>query len=142
MADPKGSDPAKYKGASLLKPNLHEACLLLGRSLDTDGAVREGGRALLERAEAGAILVTRGAQGMDLFARGAEPVHVPALAREVFDVTGAGDTVAAVLACCLAAGASLESAARLAARAAAAKVGRSGAAPARPQDLLGEEGAP
>jgi D-beta-D-heptose 7-phosphate kinase/D-beta-D-heptose 1-phosphate adenosyltransferase len=137
VVDPKGADPAKYRGASLVKPNLDEARALLGRALDTDESLHEGGRLLLERAEAHAVLITRGAAGMDLFTRGSPPLHVPALAREVADVTGAGDTVAAVIAVALAAGAGLGDAARLAARAAAAAVGRLGAAPARPEDLLG-----
>jgi D-beta-D-heptose 7-phosphate kinase/D-beta-D-heptose 1-phosphate adenosyltransferase len=136
VVDPKGADPAKYKGAFLVKPNFQEACVLLGKALSTEEAVIQGGQQLLELTEARAVLLTRGAAGMVLFERGAAPVVVPAQAREVFDVTGAGDTVAAVVALALAAGASLELAARLASRAAAAAVSRLGAAAARPEDLL------
>jgi D-beta-D-heptose 7-phosphate kinase/D-beta-D-heptose 1-phosphate adenosyltransferase len=136
VVDPKGSDPSRYRGAFLVKPNIDEARALLSRPLDSDEALHAGGLTLLESLKAHAVLITRGAAGMLLFRRGVPPLHVPALAREVFDVTGAGDTVAAVLAVCLAAGTPLEDAARLAARAAAATVGRLGAAPARPEDLL------
>jgi D-beta-D-heptose 7-phosphate kinase/D-beta-D-heptose 1-phosphate adenosyltransferase len=125
--DPKGSDFGKYRGATLLKPNLHEAGLFLRRELEGD--VHEAGRKMLEALEVGCVLLTRGSEGMSLFRAGVEPLHVPAHAREVFDVTGAGDTVAATLALALASGAALEEAAQLASRAAAVTVGRVGTSP-------------
>ena len=99
VIDPKGTDYAKYRGATLVKPNQLEAGQVLNRPLKTDDDVTRAGADLLELLHpSAAVLVTRGAAGMSLFERGQEPVHVPAQAREVYDVTGAGDTVAGVLA--------------------------------------------
>jgi D-glycero-beta-D-manno-heptose-7-phosphate kinase len=134
LVDPKGSDFGKYRGATLVKPNLHEATLFLRAEITSEAEVVAAGSRLLE-ALAAAVLMTRGAEGMSLFRPGVAPLHVPALAREVYDVTGAGDTVAATLAVALAAGGDLEDAARLAARAAAAVVGRVGTSPVRRADL-------
>jgi D-beta-D-heptose 7-phosphate kinase/D-beta-D-heptose 1-phosphate adenosyltransferase len=120
----------------VLKPNLHEAALLLRREVDSPQAVLEAGGQLAS-AVGCAVLLTRGADGMTLFRPRRGHVHVPAQAREVFDVTGAGDTVAATLAAALAAGAELELAARLAGCAAAAVVGRIGTSAATPEDLAG-----
>jgi D-beta-D-heptose 7-phosphate kinase/D-beta-D-heptose 1-phosphate adenosyltransferase len=136
VADPKGRDASKYRGASVLKPNLNEAALLLRREVDSPQAALEAG-ARLAGELGGAVLLTRGADGMTLFRPHREHAHFPAQAREVFDVTGAGDTVAATLAAALAAGADLEMAARLAGRAAGAVVGRLGASAATPEDLAG-----
>jgi rfaE bifunctional protein kinase chain/domain len=135
LVDPKGNDFLKYRGASLVKPNLHEAALFLKRSLDSEQAVEDAGRRLVDLLGC-PILLTRGAAGMSLFRPRLDVVHVPALAREVFDVTGAGDTVAATLAVALACGASLLDAASLAGRAAAITVGRLGTASVRRTDLV------
>jgi rfaE bifunctional protein kinase chain/domain len=134
LVDPKGKDFAKYRGAALVKPNLHETALFLQRPLDTEEAVADAGRQLLDLLGC-PILLTRGPAGMSLFRPGCDPEHVPAVAREVFDVTGAGDTVAATLAVALAAGLDLEQAAALASRAAAIIVGRLGTAVVRVEDL-------
>jgi D-beta-D-heptose 7-phosphate kinase/D-beta-D-heptose 1-phosphate adenosyltransferase len=128
VVDPKGTDYGKYRGATVLKPNQHEAGKALNRELRDEEGVREAGRRLLEMVGGGAVLITRGAHGMSLFEPGREAVHIPAQAHEVFDVTGAGDTVAGTLATALAAGASLEQATRLASCAAGVVVGKVGTA--------------
>ncbi len=129
VIDPKGTDYAKYRGATLVKPNQLEAGQVLNRTLHTDDDVTGAGGELLELLHpAGAVLVTRGSAGMTLFERGKESVHVPAQAREVYDVTGAGDTVAGVLALTLACGGTLPDACRLASLAAAVVVGKVGTA--------------
>ncbi len=126
IVDPKGSDYAKYRGATLVKPNLHEAGQFLGLDMHSLEDVLEAGRRLLALLDGAGVLITRGAAGMSLFEKGAEPLHIPAQAREVYDVTGAGDTVVSTLALALTAGASMAEAARLASRAAAIVIGRVG----------------
>jgi rfaE bifunctional protein kinase chain/domain len=129
VVDPKGTDYAKYRGATLVKPNQLEAGKVLNRDLRTDADVFRAGADLLALLGPDtAVLVTRGANGMTLFEPGRRPVHVPTQAREVFDVTGAGDTVAGTLALALAAGASLPAACHLASLAAAVVVGKVGTA--------------
>ena len=137
IVDPKGPVPARYRGATLVKPNLHEAGLLLRREVSSAQDVAEAGRLLLALLDGAAVLLTRGAAGMSLFQPGAEPVHVAAQAREVYDVTGAGDTVAATLAVALAAGAAPLQAAQLASRAAGVVVGRVGTTAVRLDELWG-----
>lgn len=129
VVDPKGTDYRKYAGATVVKPNQLEAGKVLNRDLRDREGVAAAGRELLDLLGPGsAVLVTQGANGMTLFERGRPAVHVPALAREVFDVTGAGDTVAGTMALTLAVGGSLESACRLASAAAAVVVGKLGTA--------------
>jgi rfaE bifunctional protein kinase chain/domain len=128
VVDPKGTDCTKYRSATVVKPNLNEAGLALNCELGDPESIRRGGGRLVELLDGSAVLITRGAQGMSLFVRGQEPLHIPAEAREVFDVTGAGDTVAATLAMALAAGAPLDLAARLASCAAGIVVGKVGTA--------------
>jgi len=141
LVDPKGSDYRRYRGATLVTPNRKEAEQALGRSLarldDLPGAARE----LVERCELDAAVITLGADGI-YYRRGPqEEGRVPALARSVFDVTGAGDTVMAFLALGLAARLSLPDAVRLANRAASIVVGQRGAVSltrAELRTLLGE----
>jgi D-glycero-beta-D-manno-heptose-7-phosphate kinase len=135
IVDPKGADFAKYRGATLVKPNLHEAGLFLRREVTSTEDVVEVGQRLQDLLGSQGVLLTRGAEGMCLFEGDGEPLHILAQAREVYDVTGAGDTVAATLAVALAAGASLEQAARLASRAAAIIVGRVGTTAVRFDEL-------
>jgi D-beta-D-heptose 7-phosphate kinase/D-beta-D-heptose 1-phosphate adenosyltransferase len=139
VVDPKSADGARYRGATLVKPNLSEAALLLRRHLSALDDVSAAGPRLLDLLGAQSVLLTRGAAGMTLFQQSSEAIHVAAQAREVFDVTGAGDTVAATLAVALAAGASVEQAARLASRAAADVVGRLGTSAVRLADLMGHK---
>ena len=129
VVDPKGVDYAKYRGATVVKPNQLEAGKVLNRDLRTSDEVDAAGRDLLTLlGPATAILITRGPQGMSLFPPAGDAVHVPTSAREVYDVTGAGDTVAGTMAVTLAVGGSLEAACQLATAAAAVVVGKVGTA--------------
>lgn len=103
LVDPKGKNFAKYNGASLLTPNLVEA--LNAANLENAGEqmIEMAAQKLLGENEIDALLITLGEAGMKLFRRGSEPIHFPSMARQVFDVTGAGDTVIASLAAALAA---------------------------------------
>jgi D-beta-D-heptose 7-phosphate kinase/D-beta-D-heptose 1-phosphate adenosyltransferase len=127
LIDPKGSDWQRYRGATLLTPNLSEFEAIVGICPSDDELVARG-EALCRDLELDALLVTRSEQGMTLLVPGEAPLHVPAAAREVFDVTGAGDTVIATLAAALAAGATLARACVLANAAAGIVVGRLGTA--------------
>ena len=136
IVDPKGTDYTKYRGATLVTPNVHEAERALNHEINGDSDLLEVGQRVLDILEGSALLITRGSQGMSLFLNGAEPTHVPAVARNVFDVTGAGDTVVSALALALAAGAAFEDAARLANLAASIVVGKVGTATVTRDELL------
>lgn len=127
LVDPKGSDFDRYRGATLLTPNLAELEAVAGPCPDP-AMLRARGLGLIEALELGALLVTRGEQGMTLLRAGHPELHLPAQAREVYDVTGAGDTVIATLASALAAGAALPDAVTLANLAAGIVVGKLGTA--------------
>jgi D-beta-D-heptose 7-phosphate kinase/D-beta-D-heptose 1-phosphate adenosyltransferase len=103
--DPKETRFGNYQKVSLITPNHHEAGFAYGRRIVSMEDLLEVGRGLLERLEAKAILITRGGEGMSLFRSGHEPTHIPTFARQVFDVTGAGDTVIAAYVSAVAAGA-------------------------------------
>lgn len=103
LVDPKGSDFAKYRGASVITPNLTEFEAVMGHCPD-DATLAARGEALRAELELEAVLVTRSEKGMTLVCEGHEPLHLPTRAREVYDVTGAGDTVIGVLGLALAAG--------------------------------------
>jgi D-beta-D-heptose 7-phosphate kinase/D-beta-D-heptose 1-phosphate adenosyltransferase len=128
VVDPKGTDYAKYRGATVIKPNVCEVERLLKEELTTLAELERAGSRLVELLDGTAVLVTRGAEGMALFRAGLAAWHVPTAARQVFDVTGAGDTVVSALALGLAAGAGLKPAIRLASRAAGLAVARRGTA--------------
>jgi rfaE bifunctional protein kinase chain/domain len=117
-------------------PNQLEAEQATGVRVLSEADLATAGRSILSRLRCRAALVTRGEHGMSLFERGRPPLHVEAAAREVFDVTGAGDTVIATLALALAAGATLAEAARLANAAAGVVVGKVGTAQASPDQVL------
>ncbi len=127
LADPKGRDFSIYRGASLITPNLAEFEAVVGRCADEAELVAKG-LELLAELELGALLVTRGEHGMTLLRQGHPALHLPARAREVFDVTGAGDTVISTLASALAAGEELPQAVALANLAASIVVGKLGTA--------------
>ncbi|NWL80733.1 bifunctional heptose 7-phosphate kinase/heptose 1-phosphate adenyltransferase [Pseudomonas taiwanensis] len=127
LADPKGKDFSIYRGASLITPNLSEFEAIVGRCADEAELVAKGA-ALMQELELGALLVTRGEHGMTLLRLGHPALHLPARAREVFDVTGAGDTVISTLAAALAAGEELPQAVALANLAAGIVVGKLGTA--------------
>ncbi len=135
VVDPKGTDFTRFRGATVVKPNLAEARRSCGADGDGGLAPAEAGRRLVETLGGGAVLVTCGADGMVLCRAGARPLAFPSAARAVFDVTGAGDTVAAVMALALAAGAGLEEAASLANRAAGVVVGKVGTAAVTAEEL-------
>lgn len=127
LVDPKGTDFSRYRGATLLTPNLHEFEEVVGTCNSEAELVSRGERLMLEL-ELDALLVTRGEHGMTLLRPGEQELHLPARAREVFDVTGAGDTVIGTLAAAVAAGASLPQAVGLANIAASIVVGKLGTA--------------
>lgn len=127
LADPKGKDFSIYRGASLITPNLHEFETIVGGCVDEAELVSKGAR-LMRELELGALLVTRGEHGMTLLRPEHAPLHLPARAREVFDVTGAGDTVISTLAASIAAGEELPNAVALANLAAGIVVGKLGTA--------------
>jgi D-beta-D-heptose 7-phosphate kinase/D-beta-D-heptose 1-phosphate adenosyltransferase len=132
--DPKGSDFEKYRGATAITPNQGEFEGVAGRCTNEEDLVSRA-REMLERLDLSALLVTRSEKGMLLIEGSDEPLFLSARAREVFDVTGAGDTVIAVLAGALAAGESLSSAAALSNLAAGLVVGKIGVASVTPSEL-------
>lgn len=127
LADPKGADFSIYQGATLITPNLAEFETIVGRCRDEADLVAKGD-ALLRSLDLQALLVTRGEQGMSLLRPNEPALHLPARAREVFDVTGAGDTVISTLAASLAAGVELPQAVAMANLAASIVVGKLGTA--------------
>ncbi|MED5602745.1 MAG: bifunctional D-glycero-beta-D-manno-heptose-7-phosphate kinase/D-glycero-beta-D-manno-heptose 1-phosphate adenylyltransferase HldE [Pseudomonadota bacterium] len=127
LVDPKGSDFSRYRGATLLTPNLAEFEAVVGPVPD-EKTLLEKGQALMAELDLGALLITRSEKGMTLLRAGQTELHLPAHAREVFDVTGAGDTVISTLAVSLAAGADLAEAVVLANIAAGIVVGKLGTA--------------
>lgn len=135
VVDPKGLDYSKYSGATVVTPNLQEAKLVLAHIPNPPQGVWEIGQQLLALLEGSAILITRGSEGMSLFKPGQEEVHIPAVPLHVYDVTGAGDTVAATLTLALAAGATLEWGARLANVAASIVISKVGTATVSLEEL-------
>lgn len=134
LIDPKGADFARYREATLITPNLSEFEAVVGDCRDEQMLVERGQR-LTEELSLEALLITRGEDGMTLLRVGREPIHLFAQAREVFDVTGAGDTVIATLAAALASGLPMDSAAQLANTAACIVVGKLGTATASVSEL-------
>jgi rfaE bifunctional protein kinase chain/domain len=135
LIDPKGDDYARYKGASIITPNVAELREVVGTWKD-EKDLKSRAQALRDKLGLEALLLTRGEDGMTLF--GKKIFSVKAEKREVLDVTGAGDTVIATLAVMLAAGAGLENAVRIANRAAGIVVGKLGTATATPAELFGK----
>ncbi|WP_431301873.1 D-glycero-beta-D-manno-heptose-7-phosphate kinase [Sediminicoccus sp. BL-A-41-H5] len=128
LADPKGRDFTRYAGATCLTPNASELAEATGMPVATDAECEAAARAVLAAVPVEAVLATRSEKGMMLVRRDAPAVAVPAMAREVFDVSGAGDTVIATLALGVAAGLSLEGAMRAANAAAGVVVAKLGTA--------------
>lgn len=123
--DPKGADFERYRGATLLTPNMAEFEQVVGKVKSNEDLV-EKGLGLIEQFDLDALLVTRSEHGMTLLRRGMAPFHLPTQAKEVYDVTGAGDTVISVLAASVAAGKALDEACALANAAAGVVVGKLG----------------
>ena len=136
LADPKGDDYKRYRGATLLTPNRSEFREVAGR-WKTEAELATKAQALRRDLDLEALLVTRSEEGMTLF-RESGSFHVPTVAQEVFDVSGAGDTVIATLAVMLAAGLDLEQSVRWANRAGGIVVGKLGTAVVHPQELFDE----
>lgn len=138
--DPKVHHADYYRPITLITPNQREAELLSGMIIDGNSSLEEAGRKLLERFECAYALITRGELGMSLFDASGQtgPHHLPTFAREVFDVTGAGDTVIATLALARAAGATMEESAVLANHAAGIAVGKVGTATVSRPELLAD----
>jgi rfaE bifunctional protein kinase chain/domain len=137
LVDPKGDDYSRYRGASVITPNVAELREVVGR-WSSEQDLKSRAQALAEKLKLEALLLTRGEDGMTLF-KGRKTVSVKAEKREVMDVTGAGDTVIATLAVMLAAGMGLEAAMRTANRAAGIVVGKLGTAAATHAELFGKK---
>ncbi|MFK5913611.1 MAG: bifunctional D-glycero-beta-D-manno-heptose-7-phosphate kinase/D-glycero-beta-D-manno-heptose 1-phosphate adenylyltransferase HldE [Woeseiaceae bacterium] len=137
LVDPKGSDFQKYRGATLITPNMHEFEGVVGHC-ETDEDIVSKGEALMQEVDLDALLITRSEKGMTLLQKSLPALHLPTRAKEVFDVTGAGDTVISVLAASLAAGASLEDATSLSNLAAGIVVSKIGTATVSMDELRKE----
>ncbi len=136
VVDPKGADWDRYRGATVVTPNRKELAEAAGLPTASDDEIEAAARRLMDRCGIDTILVTRSQEGMTLVPRDAAVTHLPAQAREVYDVSGAGDTVVATVAAALAAGAPLVEAARLANVAAGIVVGKVGTAAVHVEELL------
>jgi len=133
--DPKESHFYQYRHVSVVTPNVHEAGRATRLVIRDAATLEEAGRTLLAELESEAALITRGPEGMSLFRPGAPTLHIPVMAREVYDVTGAGDTVVATFTLARVAGATLEEAAILSNAAAGIVVGKMGTAAVFPPEL-------
>lgn len=135
LVDPKGEDYSRYRGATLITPNRAELRQVVG-GWTSEAELTRKAQALRRKLKLAALLITRSEDGMTLYRTG-ERLHVPAQAREVYDVSGAGDTVIATLGAMLAATAGMEQAVRVANRAAGIVVGKFGTAVVHPEELFG-----
>ncbi len=140
VIDPKGSDYARYRGGTILTPNRREAEQSSGIAITDETSLNAAGTKLLAELELDALLITRSEAGMSLFNADGRTLHIPTVAREVFDVTGAGDTVLATLSLGLAAGMPLAEAARLANTSAGIVVGKLGTSTVSPDEIMAEIG--
>ena len=136
IVDPKGTDYSRYRGATVLTPNRAELAAATGMATETDAEITAAARKLIAEVGVDAVLATRSADGMSLVTASGEVTHLATEAREVFDVSGAGDTVVATIAAAIAAGAELPRAAALANVAAGIVVGKVGTAAAYAADVI------
>jgi len=134
--DPKSSDLSIYRPATVITPNVHEVEQTAGLAIHNTDDLLRAGKKMLRQIRVPYLLVTRGEEGMTLFGGGRAATHIPTVAREVFDVTGAGDTVVSVLALGLVAGLGMLEAAILANIAAGIVVGKLGTASTTPEELI------
>jgi D-glycero-beta-D-manno-heptose-7-phosphate kinase len=137
LIDPKLRNFRSYRPATLITPNHFEALRMSNSEEDSDDGLHLAAQRIREDLKCDAVLITRGARGMMLLETGSDPVYVQTAAREVYDVTGAGDTVIAALAAALVAGASRLEAATFANQAAGIVVGKVGTATVSPDELIG-----
>ncbi len=133
--DPKVSHFGMYSGVTILTPNITEASIGSKIEIDNEQSLLKAGKLLLKRLKCDAVLITRGEQGMSLFDHIGRVTHIPTVAREVFDVTGAGDTVISTLTLAMASGASMVDAARISNYAAGIVVGVVGTSIVKPEEL-------
>lgn len=133
--DPKVNHFGMYRGVTILTPNVNEASIGSRIEIDDEDSLLRAGALLLKKLNCDAVLITRGEQGMSLFERGGRVTHIPTVAREVFDVTGAGDTVIGALTLAMASGAGMVDAARISNYAAGIVVGIVGTASVKPEEL-------
>lgn len=135
LVDPKPEHPQICRHATMVTPNHHEAEMMLGRPMRTRQELLAGGQRLLADLGCAHLLITRGSDGMMLFSNNGKPHDIPGVPRPVYDVTGAGDTVIAVLALAFSSGATMEDAARLANLAGGRVVLKFGTAQITPREL-------
>jgi D-glycero-beta-D-manno-heptose-7-phosphate kinase len=136
FVDPKVENFGFYSPITFIAPNHHEAAKVVLHPCLTEAEVERAGREILAMISTKFLIIKRGEQGMSIFEEGGKPIHIPTIAREVFDVTGAGDTVIAAAALALLAGATILEAAVIANAAAGVVVGKIGTAACSPQELL------
>ncbi len=134
--DPKESHFSYYKGVSVITPNHHEAAKAVGFKLEDDKSLIKGGNVLLKKLNAKVVLVTLGERGMMVFEKNKNPRKIPTLAQEVFDVSGAGDTVIAVYTLAIIESSSPIISAHIANCAAGIVVGKAGVAAIEKSELL------
>jgi len=137
IVDPKGNDYFKYRGATIITPNRKEAEVASRIAIKDSESLRLAADFLIAEGEYQAVLITRSSEGMSLFLQGGEEVHIPTVAQEVYDVTGAGDTVVATIGVGLASGLTFERAALLANVAAGIVVGKVGTSTVSPEEIIG-----
>ena len=138
IVDPKGTDYAKYRGCQLITPNQKEAGQAAGLTIDNEQQLTMAGELLLKQLPGSSVLVTQGPGGMTLFQPGREPVTVATVARQVFDVVGAGDTAVAALAVAMGGRLPMESAMRLGNFAAGIAVGKHGTVAVKAEELFAD----
>lgn len=136
VVDPKEEHFSYYQGVTLITPNHHEAECATGIKITSEESLKRAGRELREKLGCKAVLITQGEGGMSLFEDSGEVTHISTVAQDVFDVSGAGDTVAGVLTLALASGANMVEAAHLSNYAAGVVVGKVGIAVVTPEELL------
>jgi len=138
LVDPHLKTPARwYAGSTLLTPNKKEAEALAGIKITDERSLKEAGRAIIRATRSESLIITLGKDGMAIFKGGSpSPILIPTFAREVYDVSGAGDTVISVLALALASGAKLEEAAFVSNLAAGVEVSKRGTATVSPQEVI------
>jgi D-beta-D-heptose 7-phosphate kinase/D-beta-D-heptose 1-phosphate adenosyltransferase len=136
IADPKGLDFSKYAGVFLLTPNKKEASLASGIEIKDDKTLNNVGTKILKESKVKNLLITCGKDGMVLFSQNQKPLHISAEARQVYDVSGAGDTVLSALGLALASGMTLRESAELANTAAGIVVGKVGTATVTKEELI------
>jgi D-beta-D-heptose 7-phosphate kinase/D-beta-D-heptose 1-phosphate adenosyltransferase len=136
LVDPKGTDFARYAGATLLTPNRKEAEAASGIPINDESSLAHAAETIMDATGLQYLLITRSEEGMSLFSKGGKVTHIPTIAREVFDVSGAGDTVLATLAVSIASGFGMAESASLANVAAGIAVGKLGTSIVTPEEII------